>query len=400
MSGRHHPDDATSLDRFTRAAEVAANDVIESYSTSFGLATRLLGPRHRQHVRNIYAMVRVADEIVDGVAAEAGLDRAGQEATLAAYEDGAHDAMRIGYSSDLVLHAFARTARASGIGEELTRPFFDSMRTDLGSPDAAPGDLVYDAAAHERYVYGSAEVVGLMCLQVFLRESSPGDAELAVLRRGACRLGAAFQNVNFLRDLADDTDRLGRSYLGDTGRLTGETVELKPRPVEIHELTLVEHGDNGQSVFEAECGKGTYVRALARDIGRILGCFGHICALRRTLVGPFREADMIPLEELEALCNRAASGEGSLADALLPVETALDDIPALAVTRADAARLHRGQAVLLRGRDAPNSSGTVYVTVAGRLLALAEIGNGELIPKRVFNLTGLTASPGRSNERV
>ena len=91
---------------------------------------------------------------------------------------------------------------------------------------------------------------------------------------------------------------------------------------------------------------------------------------------------------------------GSLADALLPVETALDDIPALAVTRADAARLHRGQAVLLRGRDAPNSSGTVYVTVAGRLLALAEIGNGELIPKRVFNLTGLTASPGRSNERV
>ena len=174
----------------------------------------------------------------------------------------------------------------------------------------------------------------------------------------------------------------------------GETVDLKPRPVEIHHLSLVEQPDSSHSVFEAECGKGTYVRALARDIGRILGCYGHICALRRTLVGPFGEADMIPLEQLEALCDRAASGEGSLADALLPVETALDDIPALAVTRADAARLHRGQAVLLRGRDAPNSSGTVYVTVAGRLLALAEIGNGELIPKRVFNLTGLTASSG------
>ena len=153
-------------------------------------------------------------------------------------------------------------------------------------------------------------------------------------------------------------------------------------------------------MFDAECGKGTYVRALARDIGRIFGCFGHICALRRTLVGPFGENDMISLEQLESLCNRAASGEGSLADALLPVETALDDIPALAVTRADAARLHRGQAVLLRGRDAPNSSGTVYVTVAGRLLALAEIGNGELIPKRVFNLTGLTASSARSNESI
>jgi tRNA pseudouridine55 synthase len=180
----------------------------------------------------------------------------------------------------------------------------------------------------------------------------------------------------------------------------GETIDLKPRPVEIHELSLVEQLDNRNSIFEAECGKGTYVRALARDIGRILGCFGHISALRRTLVGPFDENDMIPLAELEALCDRAASGEGSLADALLPVETALDDIPALAVTRADAARLHRGQAVLLRGRDAPNCSGTVYVTVAGRLLALAEIGNGELIPKRVFNLTGLTASPARNNESL
>jgi tRNA pseudouridine55 synthase len=177
----------------------------------------------------------------------------------------------------------------------------------------------------------------------------------------------------------------------------GEIVPLVPRPVVIHELTLTEHSDGNHSVFEAECGKGTYVRALARDIGRLLGCYGHISALRRTLVGPFVEADMIPLEQLEALCDRAASGEGSLADALLPVETALDDIPALAVTRADAARLHRGQAVLLRGRDAPDCSGTVYVTVAGRLLALAEVGNGELIPKRVFNLTGLTASPRKES---
>jgi tRNA pseudouridine55 synthase len=175
----------------------------------------------------------------------------------------------------------------------------------------------------------------------------------------------------------------------------GEVVPLQPRPVEIHELTLVEQQGNERSVFEAECGKGTYVRALARDMGRLLGCYGHICALRRTICGPFTEDDMIPLADLEALCDRAASGEGSLADALLPVETALDDIPALAVTRADAARLHRGQAVLLRGRDAPISNGTVYVTVGGRLLALAEIGNGELIPKRVFNLTGLIASPIR-----
>ena len=180
----------------------------------------------------------------------------------------------------------------------------------------------------------------------------------------------------------------------------GAPVALPARPVTIHELALIETPDADHAVFEACCGKGAYVRALARDLGRLLGVGGHVCALRRTAVGPFGESNMISLEDLEALWHRAGVGEGNLADALMPVETALDDIPALAVTRADAARLHRGQAVLLRGRDAPNCSGTVYVTVAGRLLALAEIGNGELIPKRVFNLTGLTASPARKNESV
>lgn len=175
----------------------------------------------------------------------------------------------------------------------------------------------------------------------------------------------------------------------------GEVVELQPREVEIFEFNLVEQQDSDHSVFEAECGKGTYVRSLARDMGELLGCHGHVSQLRRTQVGPFAEKDMIPLEELEGLCDRARAGEASLADALLPVETALDDIPALAVSRADAARLHRGQTVLLRGRDAPIFSGTVYVTVAGRLLALADIDGGELIPKRVFNLAGLTA-PARN----
>jgi tRNA pseudouridine55 synthase len=113
------------------------------------------------------------------------------------------------------------------------------------------------------------------------------------------------------------------------------------------------------------------------------------------MVGPFGETDMISLEQLEALCHRVAAGEGSLADALLPVETALDDIPALAVSRADAARLQRGQAVLLRGRDAPIFRGTVYVTTSGELIALAEVDRGEIIPKRVFNLAGLKGSAGK-----
>ena len=103
---------------------------------------------------------------------------------------------------------------------------------------------------------------------------------------------------------------------------------------------------------------------------------------------------MIALERLEALCHRAASGEGSLADALLPVATALDDIPALAVSGADAARLQRGQAVLLRGRDAPVIRGLVSVATSGRLVALAEVDRGEIVPKRVFNLAGLEGRAG------
>jgi tRNA pseudouridine55 synthase len=174
----------------------------------------------------------------------------------------------------------------------------------------------------------------------------------------------------------------------------GEEVELQPRPVQIDRLELVETPDADHAVFEAECGKGTYVRALARDFGRILGCFGHVVALRRLTVGPFGPAELISLAELQALCDRAAAGEGSLADALLPVATALDDIPALAVSKADAARLQRGQAVLVRGRDAPILSGTLYVTASGELIALAEADRGEIVPKRVFNLTGLQGSAG------
>ena len=175
----------------------------------------------------------------------------------------------------------------------------------------------------------------------------------------------------------------------------GEEFELKPRIVTIDRLALVMVSDPAYAEFEAVCGRGTYVRALARDLGRALGCYGHVAALRRTGVGPFAEPDLNSLERLEALCHRAAAGEATLADALMPVATALDDIPGLAVSRADAARLQRGQAVLMRGRDAPVVRGTVYVTTSGSLIALAEVDRGEIVPKRVFNLAGLQGRAGR-----
>lgn len=215
---------------YTRTAEDAARAVIASYSTSFGLAVRLLGVRNRHHIRNIYALVRIADEIVDGLAAEAGLDEAAQREMLGRFASATHAALSSGISDNLVIHAFARTARAAGIGAELIDPFFASMRTDLdpvgagsglGTEDGTPPPLRgFDAQEHAEYVFGSAEVVGLMCLKVFLIDLDRTPAEVARLEYGARQLGAAFQNVNFLRDLADDDQRLRRSYLTAGDRLT------------------------------------------------------------------------------------------------------------------------------------------------------------------------------------
>ena len=124
----HEP---TGLALYDRTAQDAAAAVIAAYSTSFGLATRLLGQRPRPHVRNIYALVRIADEIVDGPAAAAGLDPAAERAILDELETETLTAISRGFSSNLVVHAFARTARECGIGEALIGPFFASMRTDL-----------------------------------------------------------------------------------------------------------------------------------------------------------------------------------------------------------------------------------------------------------------------------
>ena len=188
---------------YDSVAEETASIVINRYSTSFALASRLLGPGVRQHVENIYALVRVADEIVDGAGAEAGLTLLETGQALNALEAETELAIEIGFSTNLVVHAFALTARESGFGSELTKPFFDSMRADLTETE-------HDQASFDRYVYGSAEVVGLMCLRAFVKGETVDD--LPGLETGARALGAAFQKVNFLRDLAADFDALGRSY--------------------------------------------------------------------------------------------------------------------------------------------------------------------------------------------
>jgi tRNA pseudouridine55 synthase len=162
--------------------------------------------------------------------------------------------------------------------------------------------------------------------------------------------------------------------------------ELAPREVRIARLTLVDMLDQDRCVIEAECGKGTYVRALARDLGRVLGSAAHIEALRRTRVGAFGETRSISLVKLEALVQGAAGREGLLG-VLEPVEAALHDIQALVISRTDAARLKQGQSVLLRGREAPIFTGPVYAVSRGTLVALGEVSQGELRPRRIFNLS-------------
>ncbi|MDK1359831.1 squalene/phytoene synthase family protein [Arthrobacter sp. zg-Y1219] len=195
----------TGLELYNRVAVETASVMIRSYSTSFGLASRLLRTRTRRQIEGIYALVRLADEIVDGVAAAADLPPAEVGRMLDDLEADTRQALHTGYSVNLVVHAFALTARATGITEELTTPFFRSMRADLLRTEHTPESF-------DDYVYGSAEVIGLMCLLCFLEGTSVSDDRLKQLKEGAQRLGAAFQKVNFLRDLADDFDALGRSY--------------------------------------------------------------------------------------------------------------------------------------------------------------------------------------------
>ncbi|WP_370675895.1 tRNA pseudouridine(55) synthase TruB [Pleomorphomonas sp. PLEO] len=162
----------------------------------------------------------------------------------------------------------------------------------------------------------------------------------------------------------------------------GEIVELEARPVTVHRLDLIDCPDADTAIFEAECGKGTYVRAIARDMGRRLGTAGHVIELRRLIVGPFGEQDMVSLEALQA----ALEADGDALTLLTPIEAALADLPQLDVTSDQAIRLRNGNPVLLRGRDAPVEEEAVGVFERGRLIALAKVEHGELKPVRLILL--------------
>ncbi|WP_102959597.1 tRNA pseudouridine(55) synthase TruB [Mangrovicella endophytica] len=184
----------------------------------------------------------------------------------------------------------------------------------------------------------------------------------------------------------------------------GEVVEIAARGVTVHRLDLVDIPDADTAVFEAECGKGTYVRAIARDLGRDLGCFGHVVDLRRLAVGAFDEDDLVSLEDLESAADEGReeldaeaveSGArarvvdfGALDEYILDPALALSDLYEVPLSDEQERRVLSGNPVLLRGRDAPAFCDEAYATGKGRLVALGSIDQGSFHPKRVFGGRG------------
>ena len=182
---------------FDQSSLKSSEQITKIYSTSFSLATRMLSPKIRPAIYAIYGFVRYADEIVDT------FHQHEQSELLHEFEKNFYISMERGISLNPVLHAFQMVVRQYNIDDELIQAFLDSMKADLSKKEYT----TYEE--YKTYIYGSADVVGLMCLKVFVN----GDQEtFERLKESAMHLGSAFQKVNFLRDLKDDMDILNRSY--------------------------------------------------------------------------------------------------------------------------------------------------------------------------------------------
>jgi phytoene synthase len=177
-----------------------ARNVTKKYSTSFSSAVRLLAPSIRQDIHNIYGFVRVADEIVDS------FHDYPKSELFNRFEQNYYHAYLNGISTNPIINAFIQTVHKYKINQELVQSFLDSMRSDLKKTNYETKEDI------DLYIYGSADVVGLMCLKVFVNGD---ETAYKNLKEAAMRLGSAFQKVNFLRDIKDDIQVLNRSYFPD-----------------------------------------------------------------------------------------------------------------------------------------------------------------------------------------
>lgn len=184
------------MQQYSQISNKLSKILMRGYSTSFGWSALLLDKSIRQDIYNIYGLVRIADEIVDTYKGK------GQDTMLKRLQAESLEAIKFGYSANPIVHSMAQTFRRYDIDTSYLDAFFESMAMDLRP-------VKYDQKLLDKYIYGSAEVVGLMCLSVYFN----GDkAKIHKLSSGARSLGAAYQKVNFLRDMADDSTRLHRMY--------------------------------------------------------------------------------------------------------------------------------------------------------------------------------------------
>ncbi|MEO5950011.1 MAG: squalene/phytoene synthase family protein [Candidatus Saccharimonadales bacterium] len=205
------------MDLYDQVAYENSRHLTLRYSTSFGISSRFFSKSIKDHIYAIYALVRIADEIVDTYAGIHG------PKLLNELEERIYETLQTGYDTNLVIHAFCKTATVYGIDRTLIKPFFDSMRMDL-TPQ------LYKSVNYTKYIHGSAEVIGLMCLRVFLDGNSISYNELMP---GATALGSAYQKVNFLRDLSTDYKELGRIYFP---QVTYDTFNEKQKQIIILDI--------------------------------------------------------------------------------------------------------------------------------------------------------------------
>ena len=200
-------------DLFDTVSENCSKLVTKSYSTSFSLAVNMLSPAIRNDIYNIYGFVRFADEIVDT------FHEYDKEELMSQFENDYYAAHKAGISLNPILNSFQQTVRKYNIEDHMVQAFLKSMKADLYKTE------YQTKAEYEEYIYGSADVVGLMCLKVFVNGD---DNKYNELKDAAMRLGSAFQKVNFLRDLKDDFEVLNRSYFPniDLGQLNAKSKQL------------------------------------------------------------------------------------------------------------------------------------------------------------------------------
>lgn len=220
----------------------ASKLVTKEYSTSFSLATRMLGSSIQQDIYNIYGFVRLADEIVDS------FQDYNQEYLFNDFENQLYKALDAKISLNPILNAFQVTYHKYNLSLNYVEAFMKSMRADLSK------SIYSTEEEYEAYIYGSADVVGLMCLQVFVK----GDiGKFELLKTSAMKLGSAFQKVNFLRDLKEDYDQLGRTYFPNTDL---ESLNEQSKQKLIHEIELdFEKGYEGILKLPKEAKFGVFV---------------------------------------------------------------------------------------------------------------------------------------------